>query len=41
MTVRVSPKGKNTFVAKLEQVFPHLEERFGVAQIGVFGSTAI
>ena len=40
MTVRVSSKGKNTFVVKLEQVFPHLEERFGVVKIGIFGSTA-
>jgi len=31
---------KSAFVARLEGVLPLLRERFGVAKIGIFGSTA-
>jgi len=31
---------KSNFVVQLEEVLPLLRERFGVAKIGIFGSTA-
>lgn len=31
---------KSVFVTQLEEVVPLLRERFGVAKIGIFGSTA-
>ena len=31
---------KSNFVVQLEKVLPLLRERFGVAKIGIFGSTA-
>jgi predicted nucleotidyltransferase len=40
MAVWVSSENKSSFVAVLEGAFPQLRERFGVAKIGIFGSTA-
>jgi len=40
MAVRVRREEKSEFVARLERVLPEIRERFGVAKIGIFGSTA-
>jgi len=40
MAVRVRREEKGEFVARLERVLPEIRERFGVAKIGIFGSTA-
>jgi predicted nucleotidyltransferase len=40
MAVQVRRDEKSNFVTKLEEVLPLLRERFGVAKIGIFGSTA-
>ena len=40
MAVQVRRDEKSNFVTKLEEVLPLLRERFGVARIGIFGSTA-
>ena len=40
MDARVQCEEKSIFVARLEEVLPLLRERFGVAKIGIFGSTA-
>jgi predicted nucleotidyltransferase len=40
MAARAQRKEKSEFVAKLEGVLPLLQERLGVAKIGIFGSAA-
>ncbi|HDR73585.1 MAG TPA: nucleotidyltransferase [Methanoculleus sp.] len=40
MAVQVPGEEKSRFVAALEGVIPQLRGRFGVAKIGIFGSTA-
>ena len=40
MAVQVRREEKSNFVTKLEAVLPEIRERFGVAKIGIFGSTA-
>ena len=40
MAAQVRRNKKSEFVANLEEVLPLLRERFGVAKIGIFGSTA-
>jgi predicted nucleotidyltransferase len=40
MDVQVPHGKRSRFVAELEGVTPQLRERFGVAKIGIFGSTA-
>ena len=40
MTVPAQHGEKSNFVVQLEEVLPLLRERFGVAKIGIFGSTA-
>jgi len=40
MAAQVCRNKKSEFVVKLEAVLPLLRERFGVAKIGIFGSTA-
>ena len=40
MAARTQREEKSEFVAKLEGVLPEIRERFGVAKIGIFGSTA-
>jgi hypothetical protein len=39
MAVRAQREEKSNFVAKLEEVLPEIQERFGVTKIGIFGST--
>jgi predicted nucleotidyltransferase len=40
MAARTQCEEKSIFVTRLEEVLPLLRERFGVAKIGIFGSTA-
>jgi predicted nucleotidyltransferase len=40
MAARTQCEEKSIFVTRLEAVLPLLRERFGVAKIGIFGSTA-
>jgi len=40
MTAQAQHGEKSNFVVQLEEVLPLLRERFGVAKIGLFGSTA-
>ena len=40
MASRAQREEKSIFVIRLEGVLPLLRERFGVAKIGIFGSTA-
>lgn len=40
MAARVCQGEKSEFVTRLNGVLPEIRERFGVAKIGIFGSTA-
>jgi len=40
MAVQVPGEEKSRFVVELERVIPQIRGRFGVAKIGIFGSTA-
>lgn len=40
MAGKPSHGNENRFVGELEGVLPYLQERFGVAKIGIFGSAA-
>ncbi|MEA2034535.1 MAG: nucleotidyltransferase family protein [Euryarchaeota archaeon] len=40
MTGEPAQGNENRFVGVPERVLPHLQERFGVAKIGIFGSAA-
>ena len=40
MKTQVRRRKKSIFVDRLEEALPLLRERFGVAKIGIFGSTA-